>query len=138
MANYFQILNKDSVPIFVISFDSEAASSDSDDRPCEITSPPVTFSENKENTPIFEQPIKGYTSHQLLDIIVGKWVRNGNICKQLSRAVRTHAAYVVDTEAIGSSHIVAFGAVTQNHIGNIVFLRLEGKPAASSSCTVFF
>ena len=109
MANYFQILNKDSAPIFVISSDSEAASSNGDDSPREITSTPVTSSENKENTPIFGRPIKGYTAHQLLDIIVGKRVRNGIICKQVPRAVRTHAAYVVDTKAIGSSDIVAFG-----------------------------
>ncbi len=56
-----------------------------------------------------ERPIKGYSAHQLLNIIVGKRVCNGNICKQVPCAVRTHAAYVVDTEAIGSSDIMAFG-----------------------------
>lgn len=81
----------------------------SDDTPHEVTSSPVTFSENKENTPVFERPIKGYTAHQLLDIIVGRRVCNGNICKQVPRGVRTHAAYVVDTEELGSCDILAFG-----------------------------
>ena len=82
----------------------------SDDIPHDVTPPPpITFSENKENTPVFERPIKGYTAHQLLDIIVGRRVCNRNICKQIPRGVRTHAAYVVDTEALGSCDILAFG-----------------------------
>ena len=79
-----------------------------DDSPQEVISSPVIFRENKENTPVFERPVKGYTAHQLLDIIIGKRVCNRNICKQVPRAVRTHAAYVVDTKALGSSDIVAF------------------------------
>ena len=63
----------------------------------------------KEHCPVLERPVKGYTAERLLDIIVGNQVRTASICQRVPRAVRKHAAYVVDTVALGCSDILSYG-----------------------------
>ena len=67
------------------------------------------FTVKKEHCPVLEEPVRGYTAERLLDIIVGNQVRTASICQRVPHAVRKHAAYVVDTVALGCSDILSYG-----------------------------
>ena len=67
------------------------------------------FTVKKEHCPVLERPVRGYTAERLLDIIVGNQVRTASICQRVPRAVRKHAAYVVDTVALGCNDILSYG-----------------------------
>ena len=59
--------------------------------------------------PILESAVKGFSAERLLNIIVGKDVPRDKVCKNVPRAIRKHATFVVDTTCMGSSDIIGYG-----------------------------
>lgn len=56
-----------------------------------------------------ESAVKGFSAERLLNIIVGKDVPRDKVCKNVPRAIRKHATFVVDTTSMGSSDIIGYG-----------------------------
>ena len=64
---------------------------------------------DKEDIPVYERPVRGYSAEKLLNIIIGRQVPRSLLCNRIPRGIRRHAAYVVDTDAMGCSDVLSFG-----------------------------
>ena len=59
--------------------------------------------------PVFESPLKGFSAERLLNIIVGKDVRENKLYKKIPRAVCKHATFVAETTFMDLSDIIGYG-----------------------------